>query len=243
MHVKKNPGLGSSYISKTKVAALIEENNHNNIIMRTVTVLVVCLLLALACGDSGDYKLGSTIEYRQRRNYEESTFDGPLNSQNNQSDSSRGSGSAITSSNPVVSVYYVGGSTSPYMGGLTSPTGLKPKIVNLAKVQSHFPGYWGPQQTVYGYDYQTVLNNTQFEVDCYCIRSRPCSCDQVNTTDLFSYLEENTGAINFERFSNHSHVYLNGTLTPLDPRKANSASSTHLTLLLPITLFITAFSF
>jgi hypothetical protein len=205
--------------------------------MRTTTALA-CLLLAFVCGDIGDYKLGSTIEYRQRRNYEESILGRPLN---NESDPSRGSGSAITTSGPVLSVYYVGGSTMPYMGGLNSPSGLKPKIVNLAKVQTHFPGYWGKQPTVYAYDYQTILNNTQFEVDCYCIRSHPCSCDQVNTTDLFTYLDENTGSINFERFSNHSHVYLNGTLNPLDHRKTNSASSTHFTPLLPITLFISVF--
>lgn len=203
--------------------------------MRTATKVLVCLQLAFVCGDSGDYKLGSMVEYRQRRDYNESELGQPLNSQ---SDSWSGHGSAITSSEPVISVYYVGGSTSPYIGGLTSPSGLKPKVVNLAKVETHFPGYWGTQPTVYAYDYQTVLNSTEFEVDCYCIRSRPCSCDQVNTTDLFTYLEENTGSINFERFSNHSHVYLNGTLKEPDPRRTNSAPPTPFSTLLPIALFI-----
>lgn len=165
---------------------------------------------------------------------------------NNSSSSVSRKRSAITSSDPVLATYYIGGSILPYMAGLISPTGIKPRLISLSKILDHFGGMWGDHDSVYNYNYNSTFNSTLYMVNCYCIRTRPCSCDQINSTDLMEFLVEKTGAVNLEQFSNYSHVYINGTLKTAqryqrsDASKLKSSLSSVYSLSLIVTLTVPA---
>jgi len=136
------------------------------------------------------------------------------------SGSSRGAG--ITSIHPsLVGGRYYGGTTVPFIAGAATALGLSAVLIGASSVGHVYPGYWG-NNGVYEYSYNTTLNGTNYDVNCFCIKQEPCSCDKVEDASYFDELPKSISTTSTN--GNITHVNINGTLPP--SASANSAPGT-----------------
>lgn len=158
--------------------------------------------------------------------------------------SSGSRGSSTTSSRPMRGGYYYGGGASPYIAGAAAGAGIGLLAITAATAGSHMHGYWGNGK-VYDYHYNTTLNSTDYQVDCYCIAYTPCSCAKPNSTQYFEELPEDR--YKKQRLSNGTlHYDINGTLEKKEDdtsdRSSNSASSSSSYVLFWPSLVVAALS-
>lgn len=149
--------------------------------------------------------------------------------------SSGNRGSQTTSSQPMRGGSYYGGGASPYIAGAAAGAGIGLFAITAATAGSHMHGYWGHGK-VYDYHYNTTLNSTDYQVDCYCIASTPCSCAKPNNTQYFDDLPDDR--YKKQRLSNGTlHYDINGTLEKKNDdtsdKSSNSASSSSYVIFWP----------
>ncbi|KAF5096971.1 hypothetical protein DV451_004028 [Geotrichum candidum] len=122
------------------------------------------------------------------------------------SSSSSSSGSGSTSSSRAGR--YSGGSALPIAAGAVTGLGLASLLILASSANSHYPGHWG-NNGVYSYHYNTTLNDTNYDVTCYCMRYNPCTCEKVEEKSYFDELPQNISRTSVK--DNVTYVYINGT--------------------------------
>ena len=127
-------------------------------------------------------------------------------SRGSSSSSSSSSGSGSTSSSR--SGRSGGGSALPIAAGAVTGLGLASLLILASSANSHYPGNWG-NNGVYSYHYNTTLNDTNYDVTCYCIRYNPCTCEKVEDKSYFDELPQNISRTSVK--DNVTYVYINGT--------------------------------
>ncbi|CDO53757.1 hypothetical protein DV113_003978 [Geotrichum candidum] len=127
-------------------------------------------------------------------------------SRGSSSSSSSSSGSGSTSSSR--SGRSGGGSALPIAAGAVTGLGLASLLILASSANSHYPGNWG-NNGVYSYHYNTTLNDTNYDVTCYCMRYNPCTCEKVEDKSYFDELPQNISRTSVK--DNVTYVYINGT--------------------------------
>jgi hypothetical protein len=126
------------------------------------------------------------------------------------SSSSSSGGSRAGSSSPYTSSSgrYTGGSVTPIVAGAATGLGLASLLILASSANTHYPGNWG-NNGVYSYHYNTTLNDTNYDVTCYCIQYNPCTCEKVDNKTYFDNLPQNISKTSVR--DNVTYVYINGT--------------------------------
>lgn len=148
---------------------------------------------------------------------------GGSSSSSGSSSSAKGSSASTSSSRYLPGGRYGGGASTAFVAGAATVLGLTAILVLASALTSHYPGYWG-NNGVYTYSYNTTLNGTDYDVNCYCIRYNPCSCEKVENITYFDTLPSNVSR--FDVTSNVTYVYINGTLDNSTSTTSGDSSST-----------------
>ncbi|KAF5101523.1 hypothetical protein D0Z00_000798 [Geotrichum galactomycetum] len=116
---------------------------------------------------------------------------------------------------------YTGGSVTPVLAGAATGLGLASLLILASSANTHYPGHWGTG--VYSYHYNTTLNDTNYDVTCYCIQYNPCTCEKVEDKSYFDNLPQNISKTSVR--DNVTYVYINGTADNTTSTATSSAAS------------------
>lgn len=119
---------------------------------------------------------------------------------------------------------YPGGANDSFSAGLTSPNGLVPSELSATQVSQVVPGYWG-YGNVYEYAYNTQTASWWNEVNCYCMESLSCSCDQVTTNPQHYFDQLISGGYSpfatVHSIGKNFHYGINGSLEAAEQKKSH----------------------
>ena len=159
-------------------------------------------------GRSGGSSSSSSSSSGSRGSSSSSSSNSGSSSSGSRGSSSSSSSSRSGSTSSSRAGRYSGGSALPIAAGAATGLGLASLLILASSANSHYPGHWG-NNGVYSYHYNTTLNDTNYDVTCYCMRYNPCTCEKVEEKSYFDELPQNISRTSVK--DNVTYVYINGT--------------------------------